>query len=107
MSFLFGKSKNKNQTTALPPAVRDITSSGGEKSSAIPIANGFPISKDGAEKGRGALQSQTPTPGSSVNASLSSIQGVPSITGPEPRVLRERSDSDVHVSPLSLQALLA
>lgn len=94
MSFLFGKSKKDKPIPAgLPQATRDIGSSHGQSS--IPAPNGIPA----ADKARlGPPQQQTPTPGSSVNNSLNSLQGNPNATSPEPKTLRERSDSDMPVS---------
>lgn len=98
MSFLFGK-KNKQQQqqqgNALPPATRDITSSHGQGSQ-IPTANGSGA-KD-PEKGRGGPQTQTPTPGTSVNNSLNSLQTPGNTASPEPKTLRDRADSDHQVS---------
>jgi hypothetical protein len=90
MSFLFGK-KNKQQTTGLPPASRNIGSSHGPGSQ-IPTANGS--SGPDPEKSRGPQAAGTPTPGASVNNSLSSLQNA---GNPEPKALRERSDSDFQV----------
>ncbi|KAF2476311.1 cell polarity protein-like protein [Lindgomyces ingoldianus] len=95
MSFLFGK-KNKQQqqqqNNALPPATRDISSSHGPGSQ-IPTANG--LSGRDPEKGRGVPPpTQTPTPGASVNNSLSSLQNPATTASPEPKTLRDRADSD-------------
>lgn len=92
MSFLFGKSK-KHQNTALPAATRDISSSHGQ-GSLIPTANG--LGGRDPEKARGGPPTQTPTPGSSVNNSLNSLQAPTSTSSPEPKTLRERSDSELH-----------
>jgi hypothetical protein len=94
MSFLFGKSK-KHQNTALPAATRDISSSHGQ-GSLIPTANG--LGGRDPEKARGGPPTQTPTPGSSVNNSLNSLQAPTNTSSPEPKTLRERSDSELHVS---------
>ncbi|KAF2192504.1 hypothetical protein K469DRAFT_735480 [Zopfia rhizophila CBS 207.26] len=90
MSFLFGK-KNKQQNNALPAATREISSSHGQGSQ-IPTANG--LSGRDPEKSRGGPQMQTPTPGASVNNSLSSLQNPGSTASPEPKTLRDRSESD-------------
>lgn len=101
MSFLFGK-KNKQQQqqqgSALPPATREITSSHGPGSQ-IPTVNG--VGGRDAEKGRAGPPGQTPTPGTSVNNSLSSLNPV-NTASPEPKALRERADSDFQVSPCSV-----
>ncbi|OCL08257.1 cell polarity protein-like protein [Glonium stellatum] len=94
MSFLFGKSK-KHQYAALPAATRDITSSHGQ-GSLIPTTNG--LGGRDPEKARGGPPTQTPTPGSSVNNSLNSLQGPGNTSSPEPKTLRERSDSELHNS---------
>lgn len=104
MSFLFGK-KNKQQTNALPPATRDITSAHGQGQPSA-AANGGGI-RD-VEKTRGGPQpqpqpqpqTQTSTPGGSVNNSLSSLQNQASATTPEPKALREKTDLNVQVRPL-------
>ena len=98
MSFLFGK-KNKQQqqqqSSALPPATRNISSSHGQGSQ-IPTANG--AGARDPENDRSAPATQTVTPGTSVNNSLSSLQGPSNTASPEPKALRERSDSDFQVS---------
>lgn len=91
MSFLFGK-KSKPPAGALPPATREITSSHGPGPQVANI-NGA-VARD-PEKARGGSQGQTPTPGGSVNNSLSSLQGQGGNATPEPKALRERSDSQV------------
>jgi hypothetical protein len=92
MSFLFGK-KNKQQSNALPPATREITSSHGQ---AAP-----PAALNGAvrdvEKSRPGPQSQNSTPSASVNNSISSLQNHGNATTPEPKALRERADPNVQV----------
>ncbi|ORY09193.1 hypothetical protein BCR34DRAFT_375419 [Clohesyomyces aquaticus] len=90
MSFLFGK-KNKQQNNALPAATRDITSSHGPGSQ-IPTVNGAGAREP--EKPRSGPPAQTPTPGASVNNSLSSLQNPATTASPEPKTLRDRSDSD-------------
>ena len=95
MSFLFGK-KNKQQPNALPPATRDITSSSGPGSQ-IPTANG--AGARDFDKGRSGPQAGTPTPGASVNNSLSSLNPA-TATSPEPKTLRDRTDSDFQVGLL-------
>ncbi|KAI9656282.1 MAG: Negative regulator of mitotic exit [Bathelium mastoideum] len=88
MAFLF-KSK-KNQSTGLPPATRNITSSDGPGSQ-IPVANGF------AAGDRGRSVQNTPTPGNSVNNSLNSIASNTNTPSPESKTLqRERADSEPH-----------
>lgn len=72
MSFLF-KSKQKNPNpNALPAASRDIRSSDGttanSSSSQIPTLNGVVNGVNGAKP-------QSPTPGTSVNNSMSSLAG--------------------------------
>ncbi|KAF2203139.1 cell polarity protein-like protein [Delitschia confertaspora ATCC 74209] len=98
MSFLFGKSKNKHQNSALPAATREITSSHGPGSQ-VPPANALG-GREG-DKTRIGPQTQTPTPGTSVNNSLSSLQNPRNAASPEPKPLRDRSDSDFQVSTLS------
>ncbi|KAF1838492.1 cell polarity protein-like protein [Decorospora gaudefroyi] len=88
MSFLFGK-KSKQQANALPPATRDISSSHGQAQPSAAV-NGAGV-RD-VEKARGGPQTQTPTPGSSVNNSLSSLQNPGNATTPEPKALREKAD---------------
>lgn len=98
MSFLFGKKSKQQPSGALPPATRDISSSSGP-GQPPPVANGANVRDP--EKGR-AGQSQTPTPGGSVNNSLSSLQASQlSMTPPEPKALRDRADSNLQVRPLS------
>ncbi|KAH7078587.1 hypothetical protein FB567DRAFT_139063 [Paraphoma chrysanthemicola] len=96
MSFLFGK-KNKQQSSALPAATREITSSHGQAPPA-PLLNGGGV-RD-VEKSRPPPQAQTPTPGGSVNNSLSSLQNQPNATTPEPKALRERADSNAQAGRL-------
>jgi hypothetical protein len=93
MSFLFGK-KNKQQSSALPAATREITSSHGQGPPA-PAVNGGGI-RD-VDKSRPGPQVQTPTPGGSVNNSLSSLQNPANATTPEPKALRDRADSNMQV----------
>ncbi|KAI4235518.1 MAG: hypothetical protein LQ352_008088, partial [Teloschistes flavicans] len=59
MSFLFGK-KNKQPPNALPPATRDVHTSGGSRSASAQQQqpNGLPT------------KGPTPTPGSSVSHSI-------------------------------------
>src|ERR1700722_7127404 len=94
MSFLFGKSK-KHQNTALPTATRDISSSHGQ-CSLIPTANG--LGGRAPEKARCGPRTHTPTTVSSGNNSLNSLQAPTNPPSPEPKTLRERSDSELHVS---------
>ncbi|KAH7126888.1 hypothetical protein B0J11DRAFT_526702 [Dendryphion nanum] len=91
MSFLFGKKNKQQQGNALPPATRDISSSQGPASQ-IPAANGTP--KQEPKKSHDGTPSQTPTPGTSVNNSLSSLQNPVTTASPEPKTLRDRADSD-------------
>jgi len=91
MSFLFGKSKNKHQNNALPAATREISSSHGPGSQ-IPAANG-PVGN--SEK---TPLAKTPTPSGSVNNSISSLPNAINTASPEPKGLRERSDSEFQVS---------
>jgi hypothetical protein len=93
MSFLFGK-KNKQQSNALPAATREITSSHGPTPPAA-APNGAPV-RD-IEKQRPGPQSQTSTPGGSVNNSFSSLNQPPNASTPEPKALRERNDSNGQV----------
>ncbi|KAF2105109.1 hypothetical protein NA57DRAFT_63290 [Rhizodiscina lignyota] len=99
MSFLFKSKKPAPGTGGLPPATRNITSAHGERTM-IPTANGLNSSlnsslnspRDVAERvPREVQKTQTPTPGSSVNASLNSIQSA----SPEPIGIREISDVDM------------
>ncbi|KAK7515561.1 cell polarity protein-like protein [Phyllosticta citriasiana] len=93
MSFLF-KSK-KQQPSALPAASRSITSSDGPPSSSSPAANGNKPPRDDGSPKTGS-SSQTPTPGTSVNNSLSSLGGATDTQSPEPKSTpRERSDSEL------------
>lgn len=99
MSFLFGKKSKEQKSTALPAATRDISSSHGQGSQ-IPTANG--AGGRDPEKGRPGPPGQTAsgTPSASVNNSLSSLQAVGNTASPEPKALRERSDSDFQVSTI-------
>ncbi|KAK8155248.1 hypothetical protein BKA80DRAFT_209100 [Phyllosticta citrichinensis] len=93
MSFLF-KSK-KQQPSALPAASQAITSSDGPPSSSSPAANGSKPPRDDGSPKTGS-SSQTPTPGTSVNNSLSSLGGATDTQSPEPKSTpRERSDSEL------------
>ncbi|KAF1947252.1 kelch domain-containing protein 3 [Clathrospora elynae] len=89
MSFLFGK-KSKQQSSVLPAATRDITSSHGQGQPTAAV-NGSGI-RDGEKARGGGPQTQTPTPGSSVNNSLSSLQTPGNASTPEPKALREKAD---------------
>ncbi|KAF2034436.1 cell polarity protein-like protein [Setomelanomma holmii] len=91
MSFLFGK-KSKQQSSALPAATREISSSHGQGPPAPAINGGGP--RD-VEKSRPGPQAQTPTPGGSVNNSFSSLQNPANATTPEPKALRERVDPNL------------
>ncbi|CAO2657683.1 Nn.00g038090.m01.CDS01 [Neocucurbitaria sp. VM-36] len=88
MSFLFGKKNKQQQPGALPAATREISSSHGQGPTPAAINGG---TRD-VEKNRGGPQTQTPTPGGSVNNSLSSLQNPANVTTPESKVLRERVD---------------
>ncbi|KAH3920936.1 hypothetical protein HBH56_011820 [Parastagonospora nodorum] len=90
MSFLFGK-KNKQQSNALPAATREITSSHGPAPPPVGAPPNGAAIRDG-EKNRPGPQSQTPTPGSSVNNSFSSLNNQGNATAPEPKALRDRAD---------------
>ncbi|OAL57053.1 hypothetical protein IQ07DRAFT_607278 [Pyrenochaeta sp. DS3sAY3a] len=94
MSFLFGK-KNKQQQQqpagALPAATRDITSSHGQGPPPAAL-NGIGVRE--VDKSRGGPPAQTPTPGGSVNNSLSSLQNQGNSSTPEPKALRDRGDSN-------------
>ncbi len=103
MSFLFGK-KSKQQSNALPPATREITSSHGP-GQPPPAVNGN-ASRE-IEKTRGAPQSQTPTPGGSVNNSLSSLQNPATVPTPEPKALREKADTTIQVRCMTSPACRA
>lgn len=93
MSFLFGK-KNKQQSNALPAATREITSSHGPAPPAAAPNGG--AARD-VEKTRPGPQSQTPTPGGSVNNSFSSLNNQSIATTPEPKALRDRADPNAQV----------
>ncbi|KAL6712530.1 Negative regulator of mitotic exit [Coniothyrium glycines] len=88
MSFLFGK-KNKQQSSALPAATRDITSSHAQ-GPPPPALNGV-VARD-PEKGRPGPQSQNSTPSASVNNSFSSLREPPNTSTPEPKALRDRPE---------------
>ncbi|KAF1964679.1 hypothetical protein BU23DRAFT_53122 [Bimuria novae-zelandiae CBS 107.79] len=98
MSFLFGKkNKQQQQSSALPPATRDIGSSHGQPPAAsqTPAPNG-PGPRDVLEKSRNGSGTQPSTPGSSsVNNSLSSLQGPASAASPEPKALRDQGNVDL------------
>jgi hypothetical protein len=105
MSFLFGK-KNKQpppqqqqQGSALPPATRDIGSSHGQPNPAsqIPAPNGA-APRELADKQRSGSGSTHGN--SSVNNSLSSLQGAPNpanTASPEPKALRDQGNPDFAV----------
>ncbi|KAH9868231.1 hypothetical protein J1614_007303 [Plenodomus biglobosus] len=98
MSFLFGK-KNKPSPSALPAATRDITSSHGQTPQPASL-NGAAAARDiSFEKTRAGAQSQTPTPGGSVNNSLSSLQNHGHSSTPEPKALRERAEPNGQNAP--------
>lgn len=105
MSFLFGKkNKQQQQPGALPAATREISSSHGQGPPPAAI-NGAGI-RD-IEKSRPGPQTQTPTPGGSVNNSLSSLQNPGSVTTPEPKALRERPDPNSQARPSTLETIFA
>ncbi|KAJ4373860.1 Negative regulator of mitotic exit [Neocucurbitaria cava] len=87
MSFLFGKKNKQQPPGALPAATREISSSHGQGPTPPAINGGL---RD-VEKNRGGPQTQTPTPGGSVNNSLSSLQNPGNVTTPEPKALRDRN----------------
>ncbi|KAF2090070.1 hypothetical protein K490DRAFT_62943 [Saccharata proteae CBS 121410] len=92
MAFLF-KSKKAPPTSALPPATREITSSHGPPSN-IPAPNGMRAREgDAPKEAPSGKPAQTPTPGSSVNNSLNSLQDV-SNGSPDQREARARADSE-------------
>ncbi|KAH9866442.1 hypothetical protein IAQ61_008447 [Plenodomus lingam] len=97
MSFLFGK-KNKPSPSALPAATREITSSHGQTPQPASL-NGAATRDISFEKNRAGAQSQTPTPGGSVNNSLSSLQNPGLSSTPEPKALRERAESNGQNAP--------
>ncbi|KAI9833335.1 MAG: hypothetical protein M1819_003730 [Sarea resinae] len=86
MAFLF---KSKKHQSAIPPATRDITSSGGP----APATNGFVVGKE--KDGKDRPPNQTPTPGSSVNNSLNSLGGA-NTPSPDQKLSRDRLDHEVH-----------
>jgi hypothetical protein len=96
MSFLFGKKSKQQANNALPPATREITSSGGP-GQPPPAVNGSGSRE--IERTRGGSQSQTPTPGGSINNSLSSLQNQTpgNAPTPEPKALREKADTNIQV----------
>ncbi|KAF2703929.1 hypothetical protein K504DRAFT_451147 [Pleomassaria siparia CBS 279.74] len=96
MSFLFGKKNKQQQSNAPPPATRDISSSAAPASQTATNGNANGAGGRDPEKARGGPQTQTPTPSASVNNSLSSLNPVHTAS-PEPKALRERSDSEFQV----------
>lgn len=87
MAFLFKSKKNQQQQgTALPPATRNVHTSEGAPSASPPALNGSLKDRDGL--------SQTPTPSSSYNNSLSSINP----NSPDQQRLRQRAESESQVS---------
>jgi hypothetical protein len=98
MSFLFGK-KSKQPSNALPPATREITSSHGPGQPPPAAVNGA-ASRD-VEKPRGGPSSQTSTPGGSVNNSLSSLQNPANAPTPEPKALREKTDTNIQARAIT------
>jgi len=103
MSFLFGK-KSKQQSNTLPPATREITSSHGP-GQPPPAVNGTGSRE--LEKPRGGPPSQTPTPGTSVNNSLSSLQNPANAPTPEPKALREKADTNIQVRAIATSSCRA
>ncbi|KAL3469104.1 hypothetical protein BJX99DRAFT_88316 [Aspergillus californicus] len=95
MAFLFKSKKNQQQqqqASALPPATRNVHTSEGAPGSA---GSGAPLNgpKDGA------VVSQTPTPSSSYNNSLNSVN---SINSPDHLRMRQRAESESQVAnPIS------
>ncbi|KAI9929265.1 hypothetical protein ASPWEDRAFT_57567 [Aspergillus wentii DTO 134E9] len=86
MAFLF-KSKKNQQGTGLPPATRNVhTSEGAPASAGQAPVNGV--------KERDGGSSQTPTPSSSYNNSLNSVN---STTSPENQRVRQRAESESQV----------
>lgn len=89
MAFLF-KSKKNQQGTGLPPATRNVhTSEGAPASAGQAPVNGV--------KERDGGSSQTPTPSSSYNNSLNSVN---STTSPENQRVRQRAESESQVGLL-------
>jgi hypothetical protein len=84
MAFLF-KSKKNQQASGLPPATRNIHTSEGAPSGSGAVVNG---PKDGA------VISQTPTPSSSYNNSLNSVN---STSSPDQQRPRQRAESESQV----------
>ncbi|KAL2801311.1 hypothetical protein BJX66DRAFT_6792 [Aspergillus keveii] len=81
MAFLF-KSKKNQQASGLPPATRNIHTSEGAPPGSGAVVNG---PKDGA------VISQTPTPSSSYNNSLNSVN---SASSPDQQRPRQRAESE-------------
>ncbi|KAF2856554.1 hypothetical protein T440DRAFT_383350 [Plenodomus tracheiphilus IPT5] len=102
MSFLFGK-KSKPPPSALPAATREITSSHGPAPQPASL-NGAATRDISFEKNRAGAQSQTPTPGGSVNNSLSSLQNQGLSSTPEPKALRERAEPNGQNAPARIAA---
>lgn len=97
MSFLFGK-KNKQQSNALPPATREVTSSHGPAPQAAPPNGPAVREKENNRPGPQPQTSTSTTPSGSVNNSLSSLQGHDGgAIVPEPKALRERAGSNAQV----------
>jgi hypothetical protein len=93
MSFLFGKkSKHSQQNNALPPATRDITSSGGQPSplASPPEKARPPLQQQSSQP---QLQSTSPPSANTSYNSLSNVNAAPQDLKP-PQPLRERSDSN-------------
>ncbi|KAI9369239.1 hypothetical protein BJX61DRAFT_164745 [Aspergillus egyptiacus] len=81
MAFLF-KSKRNQQATGLPPATRNVHTSEGTPPASGPALN---------SPKEAPFVSQTPTPPSSYNNSLNSVN---SINGPDPQRMRQRAESE-------------
>lgn len=96
MSFLFGKKNKQQQSNALPPATREITSSHGQGPQAASLNGSVAREKESGRPGP-QPQTNTSTPSGSVNNSLSSLQGHQGAITPEPKALRERAGSNEQV----------
>jgi hypothetical protein len=95
MAFLF-KSKKNQQGSGLPPATRNIHTSEGAPS-------GTPAPLNGPKE-----REHTPTPPGSYNNSLNSLS---SFNGPDQQRVRQRAESESHVSdrvfiPVTLDSIL-
>ncbi|GFN17831.1 negative regulator of mitotic exit [Aspergillus tubingensis] len=88
MAFLF-KSKKHQQGSGLPPASRNVQSSEGPP--ANPSPNPSAAAQPSGAKERDGSHSQTPTPSSSYNNSLNSLNGTNSPDHPR---MRQRAESE-------------